>query len=211
MPPYHKPLLVVSGEPIVLGAAKRAWIAGSPNIIVVVAPENALPIAQVMEHGPADMRYQLVVQPRPTGPGDALLTGLNLVKTEEVLVLLGDNVTNFRDIKTLLSGKGNCIGIQQMRPNLATRFTRQRQDGSWVEKVPITEADKDAHGECLVWVGPFKVDVAEIKQSLLSWQATQPLTSTYELLIGPCFNDLSDVHTCAVDSIDIGTPEGLPR
>lgn len=211
MAPFHKPLLVVSGEPIILGAAKRAWLCTGERVVLVVAPENALPIAQIMQYTKPLDRYDMIIQPRPEGPGDALLRGLQLATSEYVLVLLGDNVTTFADIRLLASCKGNTVGVQQIPQERAFRFTRLRADGSWVEKVPVTDADVDpATGEVLIWVGPIVVNREEMIRSLKLWEESL-IDSTRELLIGPTFNDLTDVKCVNVSSIDIGVPEELPK
>lgn len=212
LPPYYKPLLVVNGQPIVVGAAKRAWTAGSQHVVIVAAPENALPISQVMDHAGIPMsRYSVVIQHRPGGVGDALLIGLRSVRSDEVLVLLGDNVTNYADISRLMHKPGNVIGIQSMPLNDSLfRYTRHRTNGQWVEKVPVSELDDVALGEALVWNGPVKVSVAEITMALETWRTVAGQDGE-ELRLGPCFNNLTDVTTCDVGTLDINTPEAIPE
>ena len=211
--PFHKPLLVVNGQPLVRQCVERAAAATDGAIIVVVAPENAAPIAHVL-NGAKLNRVDIIVQREPKGPGHALLTGMKLVTTAQTLVLLGDNVISQDDVNKVINGYGgnrNVIGVTEMLASEAQQFTRLRRtnDGlRWVEKVPVADADVQDNGNAICWVGPVVVDSMEMEKAIRADIASGG-TVGREIPIGPLFNKLPDFGTVTVTSIDIGSPEAL--
>lgn len=210
--PFHKPLLVVNGQPLIRQCVELAERAAGPgSIIVVAAPENAAPISHVL-NGAGHGRVDMIIQREPKGPGHALLTGLKLVTTDQVLVLLGDNVVTYADVdKVVKAGTPNTIGVSLMPLAEAQRFTRLRKvDGGlkWVEKVPVTEDDATDHGMATCWVGPCKVDTSKMEHAIRKDIGSGGVIGR-EIPIGSLFNKLGDFGTVAVQSIDIGVPEAL--
>jgi choline kinase len=209
--PYHKPLMVINGQALIVQLVQISLQATPGDIIIVAAPENTLPLCQLLNaRFPRESRLRVVVQTSPSGPGDALLLGLELAGTDEVLVLMGDNVTTFSDIRRIVDEPGNmAIGIQALAVEEVERFTRMRQrpggGTEWVEKVPATlDADGIEHGMALAWVGPFKAPTREFETALLTLQSREA-----ERPIGPAFNCFPNARAVAVHSIDIGVPEAL--
>lgn len=197
MPPFWKPLLVVNGEPLIRRAVDMAMRSGAIRVVVVVAPENALPISQVLDGLP----IYIIVQPRPSGPGHALLLGVELCQDDRVLVLMGDNVTTPIDLQKVVKADDYAIGVQQMPASAETeRFTRRKVNGTgWVEKTPIGISET----EITAWVGPFTASVAGIKRILTSSHAK----TDGELAIGPYLDDMSPgAKLVQINSIDVGTP-----
>lgn len=205
MPPYYKPLMVVSGRPLISRLVDHAWISNGGEIIVVVAPENALPIAQVLTH--REMKGApviMVVQPEPSGPGAALLLGLRMTLSEDVMVLMGDNVITQQDIAKVSGAKSrNAIGITGVSAAQAARLTYWTGQ-SWVEKEPVPN---DNTGVINAWVGPFKANKVELQNAVAKNGVQTPYTQ--ELPIGPAFNYLTGVERIAVTAFDIGVPEGF--
>lgn len=211
--PFHKPLLVVNGKPLIRQCVELAdEAAGGGSIIIVAAPENAAPISHVL-NGAGHNRVDMILQREPRGPGHALLTGLKLVTSNEVLVLLGDNVVSAADVKKVIEGRcSNVIGVNQMPMSEAQRFTRLRMVGEsvkWVEKIPVTEDDDlKKTGEATCWVGPVKLDSSKMEKAIRADISSGGMVGR-EIPIGPLFNKLGEFHTMQVSSIDIGVPEAL--
>ena len=196
-PPFHKPLMVVNGSSLVRNAASLAYEATGEAPIIVVAPENALPIAQVLEGVPA----KLIVQRHATGPAAALKTGMELVKSGEVLVLMADNVITQSDIAKVYDAAPYAVGVREVPAEGAERFTRLRKNGAWVEKTPVTTGEVKRRNEKVTcWVGPLLLD-SYITRNVLS-----RLDS--DLQIGPpLLNAHAGINLVAVDTYDIGVPE----
>ena len=205
--PFHKPLLVVNGQPLIRQCVQNAMKATNGSIIVVAAPDNAGPISHVL-NGAGLGKVDIILQRHPAGPGHALLTGLKLVTTPRVLVLMGDNVVSADDVCRVANVKNpNVIGVSEVEPDKAERFTRMRRTGReglmWVEKVPVT--DDDIHEDkTICWVGPIAVEASKMEHSIRKRAAPKE-----EMAIGPSFNDLGEFYTVQVNAIDIGVPEAL--
>lgn len=210
-PPYHKPLLLHQGTPLVSNAAKLAAEAGSENIIVVAAPENASALSSVLPEG-----VHIVIQRSPRGPGDAVSIGLRLVDTEEVLILLGDNTMTKRDVDSIIarSRHGNVVGVNQIRTAEVERYTRLRQNGTWVEKVPIDVEDVYAVNNGVdfsaAWVGPMLVETDHAYLWLENKRKDPAIITghTLEIPLGPILNT-AHFNTVEVSSRDLGVPEAV--
>lgn len=200
-PPFHKPLLVINGQPLVKQAVERGVQAAAGYVTVVVAPENAAPISAVL----GDRNVRMVVQRTPTGPGNALCLGLLLCRPGRVLVLMGDNITSFDDIKRCVDAGGYSIGVQAVTAEEALRFTWRDQHGAWREKEAPTDADADpGSGMFTAWVGPLVIDRDAALTVYRDYYASD---------IGPHLNDLrpdtASVTLVPVSTLDIGVPEAL--
>lgn len=202
-PPFYKPLLPIDGVPLVTRAVNHAVVSDLiENIVVVVAPENALPICQVLPLHAGRSIYT-VVQPTPLGPGDALRIGLQTAaRSDDVLVLLADNVMTDAQVEDVIKLRG--VSTKRYERHAAVRFTRwDRDKARWVEKVDVTSTQVDADDMVTCWVGPIVVNRTRALRTL------HMMTSDTELLIGPYLSDIlataKHVHT---DAYDIGTPEG---
>lgn len=199
---FHKPLLVVSGKPIVTQAVDFATqLGGTP--IVVVAPENVGPISDVL----GARHVRMVVQRRPRGPGEALALGLEMARGEKVMVLMGDNISTFADVKSVASAKGYGIGVQYVSREEARRFTWYScGSGTWAEKIDPVQADLDPSvGMALAWVGPLMVD----REEALQYYRQHGEDDGW--VIGPALDRLAGTsHThVAVSTYDIGVPEAF--
>lgn len=207
---YHKPLVLVDGQPLVRRAAQLALDVTDGSVVVVVAPQNAAVIAEVLEGVPA----QMIVQREPTGPGDGLLVGLKITRSSKVLVLLGDNVLNADDVRNVVNAEPYGVGSQRIPASQdAERYTRRRSDG-WVEKEPILAVDIvdkiDDVSMIDVWVGPLTIDAHAAREALPTMY--KAFHSRGERPIGPYLDYLSPAaQLIPVKSEDIGTPEAVIR
>lgn len=201
MAPFHKPLLVVDGKPLIRRSVEAAWSAGSRNIVVVAAPENAAAISHVLEG--AGMGFvDIILQRTPLGPGHALMQGLKLVKSSTALVIMGDNLVSSDDVSTVAQCEShNAVGISWHSADDAERFTwYDRSQDTWVEKT------KPSDNRVPCWVGPIKISTREFTAAYSAWQQSGVKG---EVPIGPLFNNLPSVCVVDVSSIDVGTPEAI--
>ena len=208
VPPFFKPMMVVNGRPLISSAISEADRIGSTRIIVVAAPENAAALSHYL---PSEGPLRMVVQFRPTGPGDGVLLGLDLVRSSHVLVLMGDNVFGPSDVSSVakgwhLAGSSNAeganavVGVRHLED--PTAFTRQRSNGTWVEKVEKSPDDFTA-GRSKCWVGPIAAKTEKLQDAILH----QSRDAAGERAIGPALNRLEKVATVRVETYDIGVPE----
>lgn len=196
--PYLKPLLPVNGRPLVRNAVQVAHQATSRTPVVVVAPENALPIAQVLHGLPAT----LVVQRAATGPGDALLLAMQLVTADNVLVLMSDNVLSAVDVQRVLAPGVHraSVGVRSIAAPEAERFTYRVPTPfpCWVEKVPV-DATTTVVDDVVCWVGPLVLPSNAVRAVLKSGHGS---------LGPPLLNAFTDaeLRCVPVDTVDVGTP-----
>jgi len=207
--PFHKPLMVVNGQPLISSAVHTAYSATQDaRVIVVAAPENAQPIASILSH--SGVPYLMAVQPYPLGPGDALQVGLEMARSGDVMVLMGDNTFDTREVSQMVidhrsTGARLSVGGHEMLIEDAERFT-WLHDGVWREK---TRPDFDYTNALkpFVWIGPVIID----RDRAYDWLSVQGRGNGRELAISPLFNEFTREETklCSVSSVDIGVPEAL--
>jgi bifunctional N-acetylglucosamine-1-phosphate-uridyltransferase/glucosamine-1-phosphate-acetyltransferase GlmU-like protein len=201
-------MMVVNGRPLISSAISEAYGIGSTRIIVVAAPENAAALSHYL---PSEGSLRMVVQLRPTGPGDGLLLGLDLVRSSHVLVLMGDNVFGPSDVSSVakgwhLAGSSNAegadavVGVRHLED--LTAFTRLRSNGRWVEKTEALPEDfPEGRSKC--WVGPLAAKTEKLQDAI----QRQSRNDAGERAIGPALNHLEKVATVRVETYDIGVPE----
>jgi bifunctional N-acetylglucosamine-1-phosphate-uridyltransferase/glucosamine-1-phosphate-acetyltransferase GlmU-like protein len=154
-PPYFKPLLPVDGVPLITNCVRvlDRW-RGDPikQVTIVVAPQNALPITQLLKN--EDVAY--VVQDEPRGPGDSLWAGLQIGKSQRVMVLLADNTVTAMDIQALIRSQRHAIGVKQLPIAASLQFTYWNSEHKmWVEKVQHTNSLEDS---IEAWCGPLIIN-----------------------------------------------------
>ena len=208
VPPFFKPMMAVNGRPLISSAISEAGRIGSTRIIVVAAPENAAALSHYL---PSEGPLRMVVQLRPTGPGDGLLLGLDLVRSSRVLVLMGDNVFGPSDVPSVakgwhLAGSPNAegadavVGVRHLDD--PTAFTRLRSNGTWVEKTEALPEDfPEGRSKC--WVGPLAAKTEKLQDAI----QRQSRNDAGERAIGPALNRMEKVATVRVETYDIGIPE----
>jgi len=205
LPAFYKPLIVIDGQTLIRTAVELATKYSYSPPVVVVAPENALPIAQVLD----GTSYHMIVQPEPTGPGDALLLGLLLTRCDTVTILMADNVIPAQDMHEIVLANTPAVCIKYVQPSDAERFTRLRRSLTWVEKVPITDDDVWEDGTTRCWVGPIKISAKRAREVLEGMLYNE----THELQIGEHFNELFEHQAELVigNTHDVGTIESLSK
>lgn len=199
--PFWKPLFAVNGEPLIVRVVRQGTSLMLGRVVVVVSPENALPICQVLAaHGLN--KADVVVQPSPGGPGDAFLRAAPLLHAGRVLILCADNVITDDDIEAVVADDGPTpiIGYRTIEDRReAMRFTLVDEHFDVVEGDAASMAWPD--GLYRAWVGPLIVDLRSMAEAILG----QP-TVGGERKIGANLGVAGSL--IEVDAYDIGSPDG---
>lgn len=156
--PYHKPLLPINGVPNVVNCVnvlnRIRNHDGVDSITVVVAPENALVISQVLPH--CDDDITVVVQREPRGPGYALLEGLKCGEDANVMVLLADNILTHDDIEKIVAFE-YAVAVTTLPASAALQYTWwDSTHGIWREKEPALLNVGNTTIEA--WCGPITIN-----------------------------------------------------
>lgn len=207
MPPYMKPLMIVSGKPLINRLVDHAHEAtNGGRVIIVCAPENASHIANVLQYRERrDADIDMIVQPTPRGPGDALSRGLRIASTQDVLVLMGDNVMPYNDIRKMTNAiKQNVVGTALITRREAQGHLTIIQNDQWLEKVQF-DAGTDMTRTVVAWVGPLMVNKNDMAKAIHRWKNQEG----GEIPIGPLLNWLPNLGMIECEAIDIGIPEAL--
>ena len=215
VPSYYKPLVIVNGRPLIVNIT-RDLLQRCKNVVIVVSPENATPIADVLVANRLmeDTRVSLIVQPIAAGPGDAVDRGLRCVESPRVLIALGDNITPTSDFDAVLSTRleigPKCLVLSTTNVDdakQAQRFTRVTADGHFVEGMP---GGQNKAGTYTCWIGPVSADTDALRTALRDLRLRTSDT-TKELKISPAFElvEKSSVITVPGNSVDIGTSDAL--
>jgi len=203
--PFMKPALLVNGQPLIVQQVRNA-LEVTQSITLVLAPENARSMIDLVEHALPELEWdfvQIVVQPRPRSVVDALKRGL-MMYGSDTIVLMGDNVVPPLTVRHMMDDY-MALGLRpellvctrQMPWQDAERFT-YRSAGVWFEKeaAGAVDATEDA---AEVWVGPLFIrSPAEMYAALGDDES-----------IGRTFNAFVNVQTWAGQCSDIGVPEAL--
>lgn len=209
--PFWKPLMVVNGEPLVVTVARQGVTINLGRTIIVVSPENAQPICQVLAHHNLAEAVDIVVQPAPTGPGDAFLRASAFLDGR-VMILCADNVIPDWDVQRCKDCLGTLvIGVrllESVESEEAERFTRITEGGH-VEEGPHRRPDAVWNdGKYRVWLGPLVLDAASFQDVLVRRRLDE------ELKIGAnlegyldCPAGVKGPTLVPVNCYDIGVPE----
>lgn len=206
LPPYMKPFMPVNGVPLVSRVVDQAAVYAG-RVFVIVAPENAMQMAHVLE----GRNIFMIVQQHATGPGDALMLALSLTKQHTMLVLMADNIIPDQDVEAVYSAgrtSGFAVGTDYVSTREeAARFTRIYHDGALVEEGPeVTMTDLVDPLAWRVWCGPLVVPVEQMMRAL-RWTAPE---EGVERKIGANLHNVGMLPTLVrCHSIDIGTPASL--
>jgi hypothetical protein len=185
------------------------------KIVVVVAPENALLISQLLSDCGLTERTHLVVQPQPKGPGEALYRALAVssVYSDRVMLLMGDNYMSEATIHSALHTDPRHLmsfGIRTIQSEVtANMLARIHPDGHFVEG-ESGGLWADAYYRC--WLGPAVFDRHSLV-SALGVKLSEPQDGEIKLI--PLFEymrqrlEISMPHTFLSDAIDLGTPQWL--
>lgn len=172
--PFWKPLMVVNHEPLVVGVVRQAirqCDSREDNVVVVVSPENALPISQVLDAANLSRKVNIVVQPSPRGPGEAFLRALPFCDYR-TLILCADNVITDEDLDLVCSHPGPFVVGTRAVANFeeARQFTLICQNSltfhEGIRPVEATERLRWTDGEWRAWVGPLTVPTTKLAAAL---------------------------------------------
>lgn len=205
LPPYMKPFMPVDGVPLVSRVVDQA-VGYATRVFVIVAPENAMQMAHVLE----GRSIFMIVQQHATGPGDALMLALALTKQSEMLVLMADNIIPDEDVFAVYSAgitSGYAIGVSKVpTAHEAQRFTRIFRDGAYIEEGPVVSEPTRRGESYTIWCGPLVLPVEQTMQAL-RWQ--EPKAGA-ERKIGANLHHIMATPTLVpCTSVDIGTPETI--
>ncbi len=213
--PYHKPLLVMNGIPIILDLIAKARELREPGetITIVCAPENCRSIVDLIRAQKApymdDLRF--AVQPSPTGPINALALGLTQCESDYVMMLCGDNVIDnatWANCKEALAQGQRLltIAIEQVYRDYAERFTTfdAKANGDMGKFFHGTkELTGPEYLSTACWVGPVIMKRGALKEAL----KVPPRD------FATLFNRIGGRHTqprtFVSHTLDIGVPEAL--
>lgn len=193
VPAGLKPALLVDGESL-LTRLLREVKSFPGDVTLVVAPGNAaLLLELVAAAGFNTGELNVVVQPVPLGPGEAVKRALPYCRGESVVVLCGDNMLGEGDLARVMNAPGDLvIGGRPVADG--AQLTVVHEDGRIVEK-------GTAGG--FAWLGPLK-----IRRDLVPVLLNGPPGVYLEL--GGVLWMLGVVPTLVrCDTHDIGTPEAL--
>jgi choline kinase len=189
--PFHKPLMVVNGRSIVSAAVDELKKVDAYDVTVVVAPQNASAVCHVTD-GRVD---NYVVQPKAISPVDAVDRAMRLYSPhDEIILLMGDNIFGEHDVPRVAHSATHAAVGGRVMPKLdAQRFTRQLEDGTWVEG-----EDDRGNAQMRVWLGPVMFTAEQ-------WEFARRHEGTS---IGRMFNYMQDSLTFVeTTSSDLGLPE----
>jgi hypothetical protein len=209
--PFWKPMFVVNGEPLVVKVARQAVTINLGRTVVVVSPENAQPICQVLAAHNLTGAVDIVVQPMAGGPGAAFLRAAPLLHGEKAMILCADNVIPDGDVQKVLDAVEEnpddplVIGTRLIHDfDEADRFTLIAESGAIREGTTPQGAEWGDDLWC-AWVGPLVVPVAELVRAIRS----DNCQVGDELKIGPALEVVRKGQplTVSVDCYDIGSPD----
>lgn len=207
MPPYWKPLMPINGVPLINRIVDQVNAQDVIRTFVVVAPENALQVSQVI---PPASDVILVVQRFATGPGDALALALSLSQENEALVLMGDNLMPDEDIRAVCAARQASrfvIGTATVETeDEARRFTRVYNEGRHIEEGPVVTPRRNSAEPWLVWCGPLVLPVEDALIALRSnskeFDGERKIGTHLHIL-------LQQPALVPCSAVDIGTPASL--
>lgn len=196
--PYHKPLMLVNGKPLVRHAFDHASDWGSNRVTVIVSPKNAEPITALVPN-----TALFIVQPQPRGVVDALHLVKDRIKDDEhTLILCADNT--FSDPPR---GKPRvpCFGFRSVHSvdwQRFTRFKNPRSGSPHLEEkgIILIEASAPEQGDGC-WIGPLLLNTERVLNALRI-----PHSTVVEFIRAASDNG-ADLTPIAMQCSDLGVPE----
>lgn len=202
VPQYFKPMLVVDGQALIVSAIKAAHAAEVGRIIIVLAPENAQAMLSLLRDAEAlDDDTYFVIQHTANGPGDAYMLAWNFVTTDQVLLLMADNVFGLTDVRNVVGELGDVVvGTKAIEDEeTAAHFTRVTRGRSY-EGPNVTNSQRWHVGEPYqCWLGPLKVNAQDLYDVLSDNRGVQE-----ELKIGPYLGDVGEIVSVPCNTHDVG-------
>jgi molybdopterin-guanine dinucleotide biosynthesis protein A len=215
VPPFHKPLLVINGRPLITQLVEavrsltslHATPGVTPRIIIVCAPQNISALTAVL---PMVDNMLFVIQREADGVLNAVRTGLAVATDTTAMLLCADNIIAlstwslepfYRESTTdhdALYVHGQFIPAPEVE-----RFT-YFSDGKWFEKTSVV-GSSPAQKFC--WLGPLVFNTALMRDAIDRFSVDYP---TERQSVGRVFNYYTgNCWTIVSDALDIGLPENL--
>jgi len=221
--PYHKPLLVVNGKPLIVKAvdsvvniAERDTMVVGPinvgRVVIVCSPSNAQSLVNVFAHTPYRRRIHWVIQPEAVGVVDAIARGAEVCTTEQVTVLCGDNLFDVAQLERVITSHEPSVAVSRMEHSPeCVRFTQvigldDNDDVKRVGRLPLSQLDEDG---VTVWLGPVSLSREAISQSTLEADGHGSVDSV-EDLINYSISMTGPLCVVYGNTVDVGVPEMMP-
>jgi NDP-sugar pyrophosphorylase family protein len=211
--PYHKPLLVINGKPLIVSNFLSVCKLSS-FVTIVTAPENTMPICNILSQYPEFNNAQVVVQPEARGPGEALFRALKCRVSDQTMIICADNLIPQEDVDMVAFSSTTVpediiIGGRKIKDkNEASRFTRLD-----IKKNRLIEGEEGGEflGEYNCWLGPMVVPTTATYNLLRNVIQNQSKSaSSDEIKISKNLNGLNRKYRfIEVNCLDIGVPEAL--
>ena len=213
--PYHKPLIVVNGKPLIVQLIEDC-IPRFSSIILVLAPQNAVAVCSILTATKLLDQVHVVIQPDARGPGEALARGLRLVKTLQVMILCGDNIVGADALDSVLDAAKS--GASSIYFGARAVYDREKAK-NFTRLTPVTykfeEGSTISYGAGgngrethICWIGPLVIN------SLAGHEVFSGLSTKFvglgEIKIGSHLNALhAQPVPVYVKCYDIGLPEAV--
>lgn len=223
--PYMKPLLLVNGQPLIVDIVRRL----PGTAVIVVAPENALQVTQVLlasKHVKASS-IRIVVQPEASGPVNAIWAGLPYTTTHCIGVVCADNVIPDADLEQVLNALhpgGICLDINDRAAKdalrICTSFVEDADAARRFTTVAATQGvmfhrEGDPHpfhlglSQCCCWLGPFAAPRAELTEAVRRQRVFK--NTSMNFVLNDCAAHVGRIVLIEGACKDIGVPEALPH
>jgi hypothetical protein len=202
----------VNGEPLVVTVARQGVTLNLGRTVVVVSPENAQPICQVldMHNLIGEGGVDVVVQPAPAGPGDAFIRASSFLR-DRAMILCADNVITDEDIRRCATSEGSLVVGTRIIPEEkeARRFTLIGPDDAVSEGASSGMAWED--GFYRAWLGPLVVDPSIMVGAIYNQrQAGERMIGANlgaYIMLASEGKHVHHPHLVEVDAYDIGSPD----
>lgn len=205
-----KPLILVNGKPLVRHAVDHAYLWGAAQHVIVVSPDNARLVTQVVDRN----YFDWVLQPEPTGVVDALRRAVRLVTGNRALILCADNTFQFEnpdelacELKTRAAAGESLIATRELSVREAARFTTLefKEPGARCG-LDVWPAGRNHKASQWCWIGPLLLQTTELRASLQRLPAGSD--SVVEVILGATRGGL-DLQPLPMLCEDLGIPEEL--
>jgi CTP:molybdopterin cytidylyltransferase MocA len=205
VPTAHKPLIVMNGETLIGRLVRQSILSPfTRNTIVVVSPINAQPISDIVPDA------SIIVQPRATGPEDALRLGTRLSHdATHVLLLCADNYMSDATLHYAYNSaiehpNALIMGTRSLPAERARRFTRVPEARTHLIDAHHGPPDEEAYPVC--WIGPVLMPRKALMDTLTRQCASLPCMFTDMLQQ----RLVTHLETSPSDAQDVGVPDELP-
>lgn len=212
-PSFMKPLIPISGKPLIVDILHKAAMIEPNDMTVVVAPQNALQIVESVLHGVAPHVHH-VVQPSASGVLDAIRLGIGPTINGNVLVLFADNViSHCPSRETVQSATNFKIALQSIKDSAVYPDLTCFSETELFFRTPGATVDEDRDPDPHAWVGPMIL--TEDDQAALMRGLAMNQSNDYQLSVENYLNHIYHIDgdkslnaiKLDIPSFDIGTPE----